>query len=398
MGVRVKPDTHKPGRWWVRINHRGRRKSLAFRDRASAKRAAQEIERQLKLGDLGLGTEPSVPTFAAYTDTWLRQAETRMRPSSLDQVRTQLKRVLPVIGPLTLTAITRQTIRDLIGTVQANGSRRTKGKPITRRTVQRIMTVVSVVLGQALEDGLIQSNPCARLGKLLPPAMPDTEAEIEVFTYRELATLLAVAEQDYPEAFPFLLTLARAGLRLGEAVGLEWRDVDLSQRVLLIRRSVRKGRVSLPKNGKIRRVEMSEKLTACLARLKSLQVVEAAVQGQSAPERCFPGQQDEDHWRSSVWAPILRRAGLRYRKPHTLRHTFASLLLERRESLHYVQQQLGHHSPAFTLTVYGHLIPREGRRAVDALDLPPATYESASQSQADDLTSRIAEEAVSHSP
>ena len=60
-----------------------------------------------------------------------------------------------------------------------------------------------------------------------------------------------------PREPPFLLTLARTGLRLGEAVGLEWRDVDFAQRVLVIRRSVRKRRMSLPKNGKTRRVDMS---------------------------------------------------------------------------------------------------------------------------------------------
>ena len=65
---------------------------------------------------------------------------------------------------------------------------------------------------------------------------------------------------------------------------------------------------------------------------------------------------------------MLRRAALRYRKPHTLRHTFASLLIEGGESLMYVQEQLGHHSPAFTLAVYGHLLPRGDRRAVDRLD------------------------------
>ena len=49
-------------------------------------------------------------------------------------------------------------------------------------------------------------------------------------------------------------------------------------------------------------------------------------------------------------------------------HTFASLLIEAREDLPYIQHQLGHHSAAFTLRVYGHLMPRQGRRGVDALD------------------------------
>jgi hypothetical protein len=79
----------------------------------------------------------------------------------------------------------------------------------------------------------------------------------------------------------------------------------------------------------------------------------------------------DDTFRNNVWAPILRRAGLRYRKPHTLRHTYASLLIDMGQPLTYVQHQLGHHSAAFTLKVYGHLLPRGDRRAVDALDDAP---------------------------
>jgi integrase len=56
------------------------------------------------------------------------------------------------------------------------------------------------------------------------------------------------------------------------------------------------------------------------------------------------------------------------RAPHTLRHTFASILIQAREPLTYVQRQLGHHSPAFTLEVYGHFIPQGDRPAVDGLD------------------------------
>src|SRR5262245_2740055 len=287
MGVLVKPDKDKPGLWWVRVNHKGNRKSLAFHDKATAKRVAQEIERRLKLGDLGLGEQPGIPTFTMYTDKWLAEAETRMRPGSLDQVRTHLRRVLPILGPLPLTSITRATARELVAGIQAQGSRRTKGKAISRRTIHRALTTVAVILGQAVEDGVIASNPFARLGKLLPPIQAGAETdEVEVFTARELTSLLDVAQGNYPDSYPFLLTLARTGIRLGEAIGLEWRDVDLSGRVLLIRRSVREGHVSLPKNGKPRRVDMTPKLAACLADLRSLQAAEAALKGEPAPERC----------------------------------------------------------------------------------------------------------------
>jgi integrase len=59
----------------------------------------------------------------------------------------------------------------------------------------------------------------------------------------------------------------------------------------------------------------------------------------------------------NVWRSLLRRSGLRYRKPHTLRHTYASLLIQSRESLAYVRDQLGQPSIKLTVDTYGHPVP-----------------------------------------
>jgi integrase len=72
-------------------------------------------------------------------------------------------------------------------------------------------------------------------------------------------------------------------------------------------------------------------------------------------------------FRRSTWLPLLERAGFRYRKPHTLRHTYLSLLIQAGEPIPYVQQQLGHHSGPSPWR-YVHFVPRGDRRAVDALD------------------------------
>ena len=73
------------------------------------------------------------------------------------------------------------------------------------------------------------------------------------------------------------------------------------------------------------------------------------------PERVFSTSDGkpirDDALRSDVWARILWRATLRYRKRHALRHSFASRLIEACEPLTYIQQQLGHHSRAFTLAI-----------------------------------------------
>jgi integrase len=266
-------------------------------------------------------------------------------------------------------------VRTCIAELATIGNRRTtEQRPLARSTLKVTLSLLHAILARAVEDGLLQRNPAAGLARDIRSTATTEATEVEVFTREELSRLLAAAEHDWPEWCPFLLTLARAGLRLGEAVGLEWRDVDFDQRVLIVRRSVnhRQRRVSAPKNGKGRRVDLSRQLAASLWAHKSLREAEAVLAGIPLPDRVFATAAGEpirdDSFRRDVWARILRRATLRYRKPHALRHSFASLLIEAGEPLPYIQQQLGHHSPAFTLAVYGHLLPRGDRRAVDRLD------------------------------
>lgn len=66
--------------------------------------------------------------------------------------------------------------------------------------------------------------------------------------------------------------------------------------------------------------------------------------------------------------PLLVAAKLRHIRIHDLRHTFASLLLANGADLKYVQEQLGHHSPAFTLSTYAHLLPSDRHGFVNRLD------------------------------
>ncbi len=384
MGVRVKPDKHKPGRWWVRINHQGRRKSLAFSSRKAADVAAVKIDAALKLGDAGMlapqTTPARVPTVAEYAEPWL-QSLTKPRAVTVEAYRLRLNvHILPLVGHLPLTHLTRERVRTLIAELIAGGNRRAskdaegRRRPLARGTLKGLLNILSGLLERSVEDGWLNRNPARGLARELPASATASEvAEIEVFAPDELSRLLRTAEVDYSDWYAFVLCLARSGIRLGEAVALEWRDVDFDRRVLLIRRSERRGRVSVPKSGKARRVDMSRQLARVLMDRKSFQEAEAVLADRAAPARVFftPGTATpirDDAWRNNVWTPMLRRAGLRYRKPHTLRHTYASLLIEGGESLKYAQEQLGHHSAAFTLAVYGHLLPRGDRRAVDRLD------------------------------
>lgn len=377
MGVKVKQWKDA---WWVFIDHKGKRKAKRCGSKKAAELVRDKIDAALKLGqvdvlDADKRPLPSpMPTLAEYAQRWLETVgAVRVRPATLEQYRSRLNlRVLPSLGPLPLTSITREVARTLIGNLAKSENRRSPGRSIARGTARETLRTLSAILSTAEEDGLIPANPCRRLGKYLSQTMGEEAQEIEVFTREELRQLLSVAEDRCPEYYPFILCLARTGMRLGEAMALEWRDVDFANRLILVRRSLRRGRVSEPKNSKGRRVDMSAQLAVALSSLRTLQEAEAVVNGTPPPERVFSTPKgtpiEEVTFRTRIWASLLLQAGLRYRKPHTLRHTFASLLIEQGEPLTYVQQQLGHHSPAFTLKVYGHLLPRGDRKAVDALD------------------------------
>ncbi len=83
----------------------------------------------------------------------------------------------------------------------------------------------------------------------------------------------------------------------------------------------------------------------------------------------FTGNQLDPSWfRRVPWRKVFAKADVQQIRIHDMRHTFASLLLQQGESLHYVKEQLGHASIQTTVDVYGHLAPGSNRNAVNKLD------------------------------
>jgi integrase len=161
--------------------------------------------------------------------------------------------------------------------------------------------------------------------------------EIRPLTREEASQLFAAAREHYPREYPLLLCALRTGLRLGELLGLQWGDVDFHGRFLEVRRNRVAGRLTTPKNGKGRRVDMSAQLTQTLRELRVTRKTEALRHGWGrVPDWLFctdGGALDGDNLRHRVFYKVLDKAQLRRVRFHDLRHTFASLLTAQGESL-----------------------------------------------------------------
>jgi integrase len=165
------------------------------------------------------------------------------------------------------------------------------------------------------------------------------------------------------------LLLARTGMRIGEALGLQWGDVDFAGRFIEVKRQYSKGRVSTPKNGKSRRVDMSSQLCGTLTDLQA----ETFPLGEIDMERfVFTNQAgnpiDLDGWRRRVFDKALTKAELRKIRVHDLRHSYATIRISEGHDIIDVSHQLGHHAESFTLKVYNHWKPGKRKSEVDALD------------------------------
>jgi len=163
-----------------------------------------------------------------------------------------------------------------------------------------------------------------------------------------------------PERWRLLLQLlAETGLRISEATGLQWRDIDLSGRRLRVRRRRYRGQVEAPKSRfGTRTVPLGAGLAARLAGQRARCPYPSDEHPVFASERGTA--HDSSYLYRTALKPAARAADLEWVGFHTLRHTCATLLFTQGgANAKQVQMWLGHHSPAFTLATYVHLLPED---------------------------------------
>ena len=372
MGVKVRK---RSGKWYVLVDYQGRRKSKCIGSREAAEQVRRLVEAKLALGDLSILETPddNKPSFDTYADGWLKDyARIECKTSTANGYEGVLDQYLrPRFGKKPLTDIKRDDIKALINDLL--------GKDLSRNTIRNALCVVRGLFNYAIEEGLVESNPAARLGRFTRTAKtPDTKGTS--LTTVEVQQFLKAAQEVCPDYHPLLLIAVRSGLRRGELVALQWGDVQLgtddhdSERFILVQHNYVRREHTTTKSKKSRRVDLSREVRRILVELRDERLLEAYLKGKNsiADELVFrsPGGAilDPDNLYHRIFLPVLAKAGIRRIRLHDLRHTFGSLLLQNGASIVYVKEQMGHSSIQVTVDTYGHLTPGANVNFVDRLD------------------------------
>ncbi len=304
-----------------------------------ARRLAQQL-----VGGIARGLNPADEkidrrremTFGEYLDHYVaRHAEVKNKPSSLKSVRSIIDRHLSGWRGRKLSSITRRDAAELHARIG------TKAPVRANRTIALLRRVFNVAKMEGVFDA---DNPAAKT-ELFKEVSRDRFIQPE-----ELPEFVkALAQEESPFIRALFLVLIFTGARRSEALGMKWRDVDLTRAVWRIRET---------KQGRPHTIPVPEVVVNIL---KSLPRFEGN-------DHVFPGTGNDGTGPLNnihkPWVRICKRAKLKDIRPHDLRRTLGSWLASSGESLILIGKTLGHATPAST-AIYARMNLDPVRRALE---------------------------------
>ena len=357
--------------YYVIARFNGKRKTVHLDTEAEANTAAKYLRKELdllsrKASQVFGEKRKRHPTFGTYSSKWLKE-QTHLKESTKQRYKSSIYTHLnPQFGRCDLDEITYAMMKDFC--IE-------KAETLCRDSVRNINRTMSVIMEEAVREDLISKHPATRLGRYYG-TRTEGRGEKMPFNREELAMVLKVIKQHWPEYWEWVFCAVRTGITFGEQRALYWNDIDFEIGRIHVMRSWSYGRdVTTPKTkARIRKIDMSPQLVDALKAMKEKRQEECLADGKTQiPDYVFLAKEGKPihapNFISRVWHPALKEAGVAYRNWHNLRHTFASQLLMAGKNPLYVAQQLGHSKVTTTHNHYAHWIDQSVEKGgVDVLD------------------------------
>lgn len=341
MSIQKRPD----GKWRARYRDAaGREHAQHFARKVDAQRWLDGVTASLVRGDY---CDPRAGriTVAEYATPWAASQVSRAATAAIVDNALRVH-ILPALGDRAMASVRRSDVQAL---VKASSERLAPG------TVKNIYDTAARLFTAAVEDRVIAHTPCRRI--VLPAA-----SDVEVVP-PTAEVVWALADAIRPHYRAAVILMAGSGLRIGEALGLEVRDVDFLRRTVRVERQrLQDGSIGPAKTAKsVRTVPLGQVVVDQLA---------AHLADAPASGWLFTTELGEPltyrRWKT-VWKAANTASDVTV-DTHGLRHFTASALIAGGASVKQVQTVLGHSSAAITLRVYSHLWPGDDDRTRSVMD------------------------------
>jgi len=358
----------KDGRWsgYVELgadNGRKKRKIVYGR-------TPKEVENRIRglLNDLASGAPPPSrsPQLGQFLQRWLTAVRPSLRPATYVSYEGVARlHITPRIGRITLDKLTVDHVAGMIADLQASDR-------LSNRSVMYVLLILRNALNKAMRWGLVGRNVAS-----LADGPRVEQREARVLSPDETMRLLAAAKGEPIETLVVLSV--STGLRMGEALGLQWTNVDLNRRQIRIDKSLHRvtGQGQVLAETKTRRSRRTIVLPVMTAeslrehRGQQDKQRRAAAKGWQKSDFVFTtlsGRPFDPRNVQRMFRRVVRKARLPRMRFHDLRHLCASLLLAQHTDPRVIMETLGHSRISVTMDMYAHVMSTLKHDAADAMD------------------------------
>ena len=326
-------------------------------------------------------------TFAEYAQDFYENREVLGEsPLSRKSERMEIGKLADMFGDLTLEVITPAIVKKAYLDASAKG--------MSQAMLKRVSKRLKMILEEAVDDGILERDPAAKV-KVAEPKRESPKA----LSAEEAERLASLLDEEGPTPLTVAIRLMLfGGLRKGEALGLDWGNVDFDAGAVFVCKQFSNDRkLRPPKSTKSRRwVSLDPSTVAFLAQWKAMQPETMDqrlefVQGDETPvvinpfgtntdptnfnrmfrdfcsKHGFGSYESEARYLDDRGYVRIRKVGYKGLTPHGLRHTHATLLIGANNDLKTVSTRLGHSSVSLTLNVYADAIRKNDVAAAESI-------------------------------
>ncbi len=320
-------------------------------------------------------TDDNNMTVESLMAKWLESKELTLKETTISRYRQQVEwYIKPALGRYPISALNVSIIQNWVNDIYKHPPTvKNDGSPLSPKSVKNIFLNLQAALNYAVFMKLIPDNPCTHVN-----LAPLIHHEVEAFDEEDIRKILICAKGT-DLYFPIYL-LIHTGMRRGELLGLQWKDVHIEEEhpyidIVQTRLSAcGKEVIDTPKTeSSKRKIYLSSQAQKEFLhyRLWAKETLLRYGKIQSLSDFVIireDGKLDEPNNFTRRWNKFLEQNGIRQLKLHGLRHTCATMLLKNNVDIKTISNRLGHSDTSMVLNVYGHSLDSMSQAAADTMD------------------------------